>query len=283
MPRWNTVAIIGVGLIGGSIGLALRKRGLASDVIGIGRQSSGPQRDLAQQLGAITGSTADLQQGVTQADLIIACTPVKDIAQHLLQAAQFAPDKALLTDAGSTKAAIVQAVEVSLPPGKKFVGSHPLAGSEKKGVQHARANLFENRTVVITPTKHTSADDVQSITEFWTSLGAKVLTMSAQLHDEALAGTSHLPHLLAAAVASITRPANLPLTAGGWRDVTRIAAGDSELWAQILLENRANVLKSLMLFEKKVAVFREALERGDIAQLQILLREGKQVRDAVGD
>ena len=173
MPRWNTVAIIGVGLIGGSIGLALRKRGLASDVIGIGRQRPGSALEVAKQLGAITSSTVDIQRGVTQTDLVIVCTPVKDIAQHLLQAAQFAPDNALLTDAGSTKAAIVQTVEASLPLEKHFVGSHPLAGSEKKGVQHARADLFENRTVVITPTRQTKADDLQSITEFWTALGTK--------------------------------------------------------------------------------------------------------------
>jgi prephenate dehydrogenase len=283
MPRWNTVAIIGVGLIGGSIGLALRKRGLASEVIGIGRPQSHPHLDVAKQLEGITSSTTDIQQGVARADLVIVCTPVSDIADYLIQAAQAAPDHALLTDAGSTKASIVAKVETALPPGKRFVGSHPLAGSEKKGVQAARPDLFEDRVVIVTPTQRTKTEDLQATSDFWTQLGAQVLELSPEVHDEALAGTSHLPHLIAAALAGITRQTDLTLTAGGWRDVTRIAAGDPNLWTQILLENRANVLKSLTEFEKKVEAFRSAIERGDSAQLHALLTEGKQVRDALGD
>jgi prephenate dehydrogenase len=201
----------------------------------------------------------------------------------VVQAAKAAPHHALLTDAGSTKAAMIAKVEQALPPGKHFVGSHPLAGSEKKGVQFARADLFESRVVIITPTNRTNAEDVEAISGFWLAIGAEVLTMSPDIHDQVLAGTSHLPHLISAALAGITQKSNLPLTAGGWRDVTRIAAGDPNLWTQILLENRDHVLKSLAGFEKKVADFRSALERGDSAQLHALLTEGKQVRDALAD
>ncbi|HZZ28722.1 MAG TPA: prephenate dehydrogenase/arogenate dehydrogenase family protein, partial [Pirellulales bacterium] len=211
------------------------------------------------------------------------CTPVGEIAGHILQAAAAAPDRALLTDAGSTKAAIVSKIEAALPAGKHFVGSHPLAGSEKKGVQFAQADLFENRVVVITPTTRTSPADLQAVTDLWSSLGANLLTMSPEVHDQILAGTSHVPHVIASALAGTTPQADLPLTAGGWRDVTRIAAGDPALWAQILLENRVNVLKSLAGFETKVAAFRSAIERGDTASLRALLTEGKQVRDALGD
>jgi cyclohexadieny/prephenate dehydrogenase len=282
MPRWNNVAIIGVGLIGGSIGLALRRRGLVKEVVGIGRQQSGPNLEKAKQLGAITASAADIQQGVAAADVVVVCTPVGEISDHILQAAQAAPAGALLTDAGSTKAALIAKVEMALSPGKRFVGSHPLAGSEKKGVQFASADLFENRVTIITPTERTKATDVQAAFDFWSALGSQVLTMSPDVHDQALAATSHVPHLISAAVAGTTPPADLPLTAGGWRDVTRIAGGDPALWTQILLENRAHVLKSLAGFEKKVAAFRLAIERGDAAQLHALLTEGKQVRDALG-
>jgi prephenate dehydrogenase len=283
MPRWNNVAIIGVGLIGGSIGLALRRRGLVKEVVGIGRQQSGPSLEKAKQLGAITASATDIQQGVAGADVVVVCTPVREIADHVLQAAEAARDGALLTDAGSTKAALIAKVEMGLSPGKRFVGSHPLAGSEKKGVQFASADLFENRVTIITPTERTKAADVQAAFDFWSALGSQVLTMSPDVHDQALAATSHVPHLISAAVAGTTPPADLPLTAGGWRDVTRIAGGDPALWTQILLENRAHVLKSLAGFEKKVAAFRLAIERGDAAQLHALLTEGKQVRDALGD
>jgi prephenate dehydrogenase len=283
MSRWNTVAIIGVGLIGGSIGLALRKRGLVGEVIGIGRQQSILNLEKAKQLGAITSPANDIQRGVSSADLVVVCTPVGEIANHILQAAKGAPEHALLTDAGSTKATIVGKVEATLPPGKRFVGSHPLAGSEKKGVEFARADLFEERVVIITPTDRTKNEDKQTIADFWSALGANVLTMSPETHDQTLAGTSHVPHLISAALAGITPQADLPLTAGGWRDITRIAAGDPNLWTQILLENRANVLKSLTGFEKKVAAFRSAIERIDADQLHALLTEGKKIRDALGD
>jgi prephenate dehydrogenase len=283
MTAWNKVAVVGVGLIGGSIGLALRKRKLAGSVIGIGRAQSQSSLKEAVGLGAIDSATADLEQGVAEADFLVICTPVQEIVSYALQAAKAAPNHAILTDAGSTKASVVANVEAAIGPGKHFVGSHPLAGSEKKGVRFARADLFEGRVTIVTTSDRTSKDDVQAVSNFWSSLGSNVLTMSPAAHDQALAGTSHLPHLVAAALAGVTLPSDLPLTAGGWRDVTRIAAGDPDLWTQILLENRANVLKSLTGFEKTVAEFRSVIERGDFAQLRALLTEGKQVRDAVGD
>jgi prephenate dehydrogenase len=281
MQRWNHVAIVGVGLIGGSIGLALRERGLASQVIGLGRR---PERlRKAKSLGAVTATSQVINEGVADADLVVVCTPVAEIADHILEAAGAAPPRAILTDAGSTKESIVKAVEAKLGKGNRFVGSHPLAGSEKSGVENARADLFDGRVVVITPSRKSNPEIVTTVADFWSGLGASVLVMSPAEHDKALATTSHMPHLIAAAVARVTGQDELPLTAGGWRDLTRIAAGDSELWTQILLENRGHVLKSLGQFEKTVAAFRVALERGDRRKLLQLLTEGKQVRDAVGN
>jgi prephenate dehydrogenase len=281
MQHWNKVAVIGVGLIGGSIGLALRERKLADQVIGIGCRAAKLRK--AKQLGAISDASLKIQDGVAAADLVVVCTPVAEIADHILEAVGAAPPRAILTDAGSTKESIVKAVEAKLGRGNRFVGSHPLAGSEKSGVENARADLFDGRVVVVTPSQKTDPDCLSTVADFWSGLGASVLVMSPAEHDKALATASHLPHLIAAAVARVTGQGELPLTAGGWRDLTRIAAGDPELWTQILLENRGHVLKSLSGFEKTVAAFRKALENGDRRKLHKLLTEGKEVRDAVGN
>lgn len=280
MKHWDTVAIVGVGLIGGSIGLALRERKLAGRVIGVGRRAESLQK--AKTTGAVHRTTQDLAEGVRDAEIVVVCTPVGSIAQHVRDAASACPSGALLTDAGSTKASIVRQLNGALPRTVAFVGSHPLAGSEKIGCEHAHANLFDGRVVVVTPTRKTGEDDLQRTADFWSALGARVMVMSPAAHDRAVAATSHLPHLVASALSRSTPGDDLPLTAGGWRDCTRIAAGDVDLWTQILLDNRDNLLKSLGRFEKSLAVFRGAIERGDNRRLEQLLKEAKQIRDAVG-
>ncbi len=280
MKHWDTVAIVGVGLIGGSIGLALRERKLAEHIVGIGRRPESLRK--AAAIGAVTRTTRDIAAGVRDAELVIVCTPVDSIVAHVVQAAEACRAGALITDAGSTKASIVRKLNGALPRSAVFVGSHPLAGSEKPGCEHARANLFDGRVVVVTPSRATSAGDFQRTADFWSALGGSVFVMSPQAHDRALASTSHLPHLLAAALARATAEADLPLVAGGWRDCTRIAAGNTELWTQILGDNRQNLLKSLGRFEKSLAGFRSAIERGDLRRLTRLLQEAKRIRDAVG-
>jgi len=280
MPHWKTVAITGVGLIGGSIGLALRSRGLADRVVGIGRREESLR--IAAQVGATTETTLDLAQGVREADLIVVCTPVASIAEHVRTAAAACPRTALITDAGSTKETIVEQLKDRLPRQARFVGSHPMAGSEKQGPADADPDLFVGRTVVITPTRRNPAADVDELEAFWSSLGARVVRMSPAAHDRAVAATSHLPHLVAAALADAVPLAGMPLTAGGFRDTTRIAGGDPELWTQILLDNRENVLRALQPFEKIVATFRQALEGGERSTLKKSLTKAKLKRDALG-
>jgi len=284
MRRWDTVAIIGVGLIGGSIGLVLRKRKLARQVIGIGRRRSSLSKALAS--GCATKTTTSIARGVADADLIVVCTPVEQIPEHVSVAASHCPPGSLITDAGSTKAEVVAKVEAALserlPESLRFVGSHPIAGSEKRGAEAARAELFEGRVVVVTPTRRTDAEAVDSIEAFWKSLGARVVRMSPEEHDAALAATSHLSHLAASALAAATAEELLPLTGTGWQDTTRVAAGDPELWRQILLANRGHTLKALAAFETVLARFRAALHDADGSLLALLLAEGKRRRDAVG-
>jgi prephenate dehydrogenase len=280
MAKWNTVAIIGVGLIGGSVGLALRKRGLAEHVVGVGRRQESLK--LAKQVGAVTNTTVDLAKGVAEAQLVIVCTPVNQIVAHVQAAAKACPKGALITDCGSTKADIVAQCTATPAPGVHFLGGHPLAGSEKSGPTEAHADLFEGRAMVLTPTADTRDEDFNALLETWTALGSRVLEMSPAGHDRAVASTSHLPHLLASILAAVTPREFFPLAAGGLLDTTRVAAGDAELWRQILLANRRNVLLALEPFERALAKFREAISGNDPDLLGHLLAVGKQHRDELG-
>ncbi len=281
MKPWNRVAIVGVGLIGGSIGIDLLRRGLARHVVGIGRRQE--SLDEARDVGAISSASTDLSQGVRDAELVIVCTPVGRIVEDVLAAAKAAKPGTLITDAGSTKAEIVAyleraALDGSLSSEVAFIGSHPLAGGEKTGPRTAIADLFVNRVVVVTPSASSKEADVRTISDFWSSLGARVMTMSAEEHDRIVAATSHLPHLVASALAASTDIAHLPLTAGGWLDTTRIAAGDASLWQQILMSNRENVLESLKRFEQNLAAMRKAIEAGNSDEIQHLLDKARQLR-----
>ncbi|HUG67655.1 MAG TPA: prephenate dehydrogenase/arogenate dehydrogenase family protein [Pirellulaceae bacterium] len=284
MQRWESVTIIGVGLIGASIGLALRERELARAVVGVGRRTSTLRQ--ARQRGAVTSTTTDLARGVRDSQLILVCTPVESIATFVLEAAANCPVGSIITDAGSTKVEIVGAVDAALKSSSNqaaFVGSHPMAGSEKTGPLHAQADLFEGRVAVVTPSKQTKNEAVEQVDRFWQLLGSKVVHMSPQDHDRSVAAISHMPHLVASALAAATPAEDLPLASTGWLDTTRIASGDPDLWRQILVENRSGVLKSLDKFEKVLAAFRHALERDQQEKLLQLLEAGKQRRDSLGN
>lgn len=281
MAKWNTVAIVGVGLIGGSIGLALRRRKLAKEVVGIGRRAESLRQAL--QLGTVTKTTRSLPRGVAQAEVVIVCTPVHLIAEQVEQAAAVCRADALITDAGSTKAEICNRLASSLRQETRFIGSHPLAGSEKAGAAAATADLFVNRTVIVTPTSNTRSADQQAIVDFWTSLGAEVVAKTPEEHDQILAATSHLPHLVASALAAATPAELLRWTASGWSDTTRVAAGDAELWAQIFLANRVHVLGAFRAFQAELTAMGQALEQGSYEQMIKILAQGKQRRDAVGN
>lgn len=275
--QWDTIAIVGVGLIGGSIGLALRKRGIARRVVGVGRREA--SLDEALRLGAVDATSTDMHVGVAEAELTVVCTPVERIVEHAQQAAAACAEGAIITDAGSTKGAIVAALDSSLPRGVRFVGSHPLAGSEKTGCASARSDLFNDRVAVVTPGDGTTDSDCAAIESFWKALGMKTIRMSPADHDAALASTSHLPHVVASALAAATDEKNLPLVASGWLDTTRIAAADAELWRQIFLDNRENTLRAIAEFEGSLAAMKAAIEAGDAERLEELLRVAKQRRD----
>jgi prephenate dehydrogenase len=279
--RIGTLTIVGVGLIGGSVGLAARRRGLAGRVLGAGRQAATLER--ARQLGAIDLPCLDVADAVRRADVAVFCTPVTLIAEQVLATAGGCAPGTLLTDAGSTKAAIVGALDGKLPPGVSFVGSHPLAGSEKRGPEHADADLFEGRVTVVTPGPGGDSAAVERTVAFWRALGSRVVLMEPDEHDRALALTSHLPHLVASALAGLLPPELRDLAATGFRDTTRIAAGDPSLWTGIFLQNRAALLESLRALQAQVIEFQKALMIGDPAAIDALLARGKRSRDALGN
>lgn len=278
MPR--TLAIIGVGLIGGSIGLAVRQRGLAQRVIGVGRRRESLQQ--ARDLGAIDEFSLELVGGVRSADFAVFCTPVDQIAAQVRDVAPHCQPGTILTDAGSTKAQIVNDLEGELPDGVHFVGSHPLAGSEKRGPEFAQADLFENRLVVVTPTEETDPQVLETVSEFWQQLGARIATLDPVTHDRALAATSHLPHLAASALAGILPSSWRPFAATGFRDTTRVAAGDPALWTAIFHHNRDALLGSLARLQDSLAEIQQALEADDTDTIFQWLAKAKQVRDALG-
>ena len=277
---WPTVAIVGVGLIGGSLGRALLARKLAKRVIGVGRSQT--SLDAARRTGAITETASD-PAAVAEADLVVVATGVRSIPRLLEAVDRAVRPGTLLTDAGSTKGSIVAAWEKRRKSRSgRFVGSHPLAGSHRRGPEAADAELFTGRVAVVTPATATPADDVAAIGEFWAAVGATVFLMSPREHDRIVAATSHAPHVMAAAIAAATPPASLPFTAGGWRDTTRIAAGDAELWADILLDNAGPLGTALGRIATAAERILAAVEAGDRRRLVTLLSRAKDVRDALG-
>ncbi len=278
MTSYDQVAIVGVGLLGGSLGLALRQRGIARRVIGIGRDQK--KLDTAAERGIVDRGMTNLAEGVKSADLVVVCTPVEMVAEQVAEVLRHAPSSCLVTDVGSSKQSIVDALYQAAG---QFVGSHPLAGDHRTGAENARADLFDQRTVVVTPTNATPTSVTRQIADFWRSVGAEVVELSPSEHDAAVAVTSHLPHMVATALANTTPRHLQPLTASGWADTTRVAAGDAALWRQIFLSNRELVLAAVASFEQQIAELRDALvdENGD--RLEQLLAEGKRIRDAVGN
>ena len=281
MPTYRKVAIIGVGLIGGSIGLALRQRGLGQHIVGIGRRQSSLDRALACQ--AIDEAATDLEKGVDGAELVVVATPVATVADFVCRALAAAPEEAVVTDAGSTKGAICATVESRLQSAAgRFVGSHPLAGDHRTGPEHARGDLLDGKTVVMTPTESTSEETIATAELFWQNLGARVTKLAPTEHDKALAATSHLPHLAASALAAATPAEWLPLAATGWADTTRVAAGDPELWTQVLAQNKRAVLDALDRLGEQLEKLEADLRDENWSELREALEEGKRIRDALG-
>jgi len=274
----DRVAIAGVGLLGGSIGLALRAAGFPGIRVGIGRRTSSLKRALACE--AVDEVTRDVEAGVRGARLVILCTPISRFESVLSRMAPALAAGTYVTDVGSTKAEVIRLAEQTLPPGVQFVGSHPMAGSEKTGVEFARADLFEHALCLITPSERTPKPAVRWMRGFWEALGSRTAVMSPAEHDLLLARVSHLPHAVATALVHLSREDRAIEVAGpGFADVTRIASGDPDLWTDIFRTNRRSVAQAVDRLIAELVCFKQRLDSEDMDAILEWLGAGKTTRD----
>lgn len=259
------VVILGVGLLGGSLGLALRTRGLARHLVGIGRNRERLER--ATRLGAVSEVRLLDEDWPEEISLLVLATPVEQIGTLLKAHRAKIPSGTLVTDVGSTKSRVVSVCHEVLGPGHRFVGSHPMAGSHHAGVAHADADLFQNRVCIVTPTDETNPEATAQVTELWRSVGAKVVRLSPEEHDHLAARTSHLPHMTAAALCSLigrTLDSHAQdLVGSGFRDTTRVAAGEPYLWTEICQHNRDEIAAALGELIDELGYLRRLVEEGD--------------------
>jgi prephenate dehydrogenase len=276
------LAIVGVGLLGGSVAKAARAHAIARQIVGIGRDEGRLRPALTD--GTLDRATTDLAEGLRGADRVVLGATVLANETLLPAVWRAAAAGAIVTDVGSTKRGIVAAAD-RLAPGRRevqFVGSHPMAGSEKAGYAVARADLFQNATVVVTPGESHDAAAVKTVSELWTSLGARVVALDADTHDRAVAAISHLPHVVAwALVDAVARfePDAFAVAARGFKDTTRIAASDPDVWREILLGNRDAVVASIASFRTALDDLEALVAHEDGAGLTALLARVKAQRE----
>jgi prephenate dehydrogenase len=284
-PQEQTVVIVGVGLIGGSLAAALKSRQAAGCVIGVGRDFD--RIDAARKAGLIDEAVTDAVSVLHRADVVVFCTPVDRIADEVrkLMAAcptstAVGPSKSLLlTDAGSVKNPVCSDLD-DVP---NFIGSHPIAGSHQKGFEAADAQLFADRVCVVTPVKSSPEPQVARLERFWKAVGMRTVRMSPIAHDQSLALTSHLPHVVAAALSRTLSDENRLFTGSGFRDTTRVASGDPDLWTGILMSNSEHILSGIDAFQQGLAAYRNALATRDAAEIRRLLLIGQQSRMALDE
>jgi len=277
------LVIFGVGLIGGSMALALRAAGGVSEVVGCSRSEANLKE--AQRLGVIDRWTTAPAQACTEADIGVLAVPLGSMQGLSAAIAEHWPSEAVLTDVGSSKQAVLDAVRAGfgeLP--RNFVAGHPIAGTERSGVQAAFASLFQDRLVILTPADETSPLAAERVAAMWRATGARVEFMTPAHHDHILAATSHMPHVLAfALVESLARMSEsdeiFHYAAGGFRDFTRIASSDPVVWRDICLANRDAILDVLQRFQGDLDGLRQVIARGDGAELEARFGFAKDARD----
>jgi prephenate dehydrogenase len=281
--RWNKITLVGIGLLGGSLGMAVKRRRLARRVDGYVRRAASVIE--CRKLRAVDRASLDLPGAVAGADLVVLCTPLAQMKPLVKQLLPALKRGTIVTDVGSVKASVVKELETLVAKaGGHFIGSHPMAGGEKTGVSAARADLFENAVCVVTPTKRTNRAALRKVERFWKSVGSRVLTLTPEAHDELVSRSSHLTHLVATTLANyVLNPAlskhQAALCANGFRDTTRIASGSPEMWRDIVLANRKQLRVSLDDFVRELQRVQAVLRRGRAREISRLFETAKAGRD----
>jgi prephenate dehydrogenase len=282
--HWNKISVIGAGLLGGSLALAIKQRQLAASIHACVRREASVAECRKLKIADVV--TSDIKEAVEEADLVILCTPLAQMAERARNMQSFLKPGAFVTDVGSVKGMVMREVEPIIRQAKaEFVGSHPMAGSEKTGAAAARADLFQNAVCLVTPGGQSSATVVAEIEGFWQAVGAWPVRMSAEAHDDLVSRSSHLPHVVAAELANyILSPAHPKeqalVCATGFRDTTRIASGSPEMWRDIALANRKNLCRVLGVFIEDLQEFQLSLERGDVRAIEEFFTNAKHRRDS---
>jgi prephenate dehydrogenase len=281
---FDKLVIVGPGLIGGSLGLAVREKGLARRIVGVGRRKESLAQ--AMELGAVDETSLDLESAAAEADLLVLATGVEMIAQQAAAVLPRMQKGALLTDVGSAKAAICRSVEKAFSASTaaknvRFVGGHPMAGSERRGIGSARADLFRGAVCILTPTPDTDPDGagLEIVRDLWEAVGCRVREMTPEAHDRLIAQISHLPHVVAACLVNAASDEALDLAASGFLDTTRVASGEPALWVEICLANREALLAALAALGQELNGLARALNSGDAKALEALLARAKSRRD----
>ncbi len=284
--QFQQVVIIGVGLIGGSLGLVVKQQGLAGSVVGVGRRIENLK--LAIEVGAIDRYETNIRDAVRDADLVVLATPVQTYASHLREWGPALRSGAIVSDVGSVKGGLVEEAENLLPSGVHFVGAHPIAGREKSGVAYASPNLFQGARCLVTPTKKTDSKALDLICQLWEAAGSIVLSMDPFVHDWVLGSVSHLPHLAAFGLmhalqdlqGQMDEPIDLlDFSGGGLRDTTRIAASSPEMWRDISLANRQNLVRMMKTYIQHLENFKDLLEKAEGSGLVDLMTKAKELRE----
>jgi prephenate dehydrogenase len=284
---FDKVVIYGVGLMGGSLALALRKRGLAKSVWGVGRYYERLKQ--AHKEGLLTDFTINRKEAVDGADLIVVCLPIKQIPDAVLGLAALAPPEAVITDVGSTKAEIVKRIESEIrQPGTAFVGSHPMCGSENSGFEAATPDLYQDATCVITRTVHTPPQGIEKVKSLWEAVGGRVLYLDPDEHDRLAARTSHLPRVTAAALChAVEREMEAEkrdlMVSTGFLGATRTASSDAENWVSILLSNSDFVLDAIGDLQGSLSNLHAFIAQGNEEGLRLWLAEAANLRKRLTD
>jgi len=275
--QFKQITIIGVGLIGGSIGLAVKKRHLAVRIIGVTAHRSTLKKALKRQ--AIDSGTLDVRKSVLDTDMVILATPVDKILSTLEIIKPYLKKGCIVIDVASVKGVIVRAAERITGRNAYFVGAHPMAGLEQRGIDKADCDLFKNVPCILTPTSRTNTKALRAIFNFWKAMDSKVYILSPSEHDRHVSNISHLPHIVASTLSLSARPSSLKFASGGFKDTTRIASSDLELWIPILMSNRKNIILDLEDYLNGLKDIRNSIAHGDKVKLKKLLWRAKRKRD----
>jgi prephenate dehydrogenase len=280
-PNFGTVTIVGVGLLGGSLGLALKARGLCRFVRGVGRRKVSLDAALARE--AVDEVSLELTPAIEDADLIVVCTPAGLVPDTLDQIRRACSASAVITDVASTKAAICAHADRVWPERRRFIGSHPMAGSEKFGPEHAVVDLYEGCVTIVEPLEDQDPAAHETVRALWSSIGASIVELRPEQHDTLVARTSHIPHIMAALTAEQADCARgVPSVIGnGFRDTTRVAAGRPEVWRDICLTNREAIVTGLDSFAARLAAVREAIANGSGEEVEAFFETAREIREQV--